>query len=63
MSNWANVVLIAAVVATALAVAAGFVNVFRGGSPARSQRLMRWRVGLQFVALAIALAVLYLRGR
>jgi hypothetical protein len=58
---WPNVILIVAVIATAIAVAAGFVTVFRGGNPARSQQLMRWRVGLQFFALLAALAVLFLK--
>jgi hypothetical protein len=31
----------------------------RGGDPGRSQQLMRWRVGLQFVAILIAMAALY----
>jgi hypothetical protein len=34
----------------------------RGGSANTSQLIMRWRVGLQFVAILIILAVLYFRG-
>ena len=34
----------------------------RGGSPNTSQKLMRWRVGLQFVAIIIIMGVLWLRG-
>jgi hypothetical protein len=40
----------------------GLLNMMRGGSPNLSQKLMRWRVGLQFIALVIILTVLWLRG-
>lgn len=40
----------------------GVVNMLRGGDPSRSQKLMRWRVLLQAGALALILAVLWLRG-
>jgi Hypoxia induced protein conserved region len=41
--------------------AAGLFNMARGGSPNLSQKLMRWRVGLQFVAILIILCVLFFR--
>lgn len=41
---------------------AGMVNMVRGGSSNTSQRLMRWRVGLQFVAILVVMIVLYFRG-
>ena len=44
-----------------VALAFGLVNMLRGGSPSRSQMLMRWRVGLQAVAIAAILFALYLR--
>jgi hypothetical protein len=34
----------------------GLWNMMRGNSPNLSQKLMRWRVGLQFVAILIILA-------
>ncbi len=37
----------------------GLWNMMKGGNPGRSQRLMRWRVILQFVAIVIAMAALY----
>lgn len=40
----------------------GLWNMMRGGSSSRSQTLMRWRVGLQFLAIVIVMAVLYLSG-
>ena len=39
---------------------AGLWNMGRSGaSPSLSQTLMRWRVGLQFLALVIAMTALY----
>jgi hypothetical protein len=40
----------------------GLVNMMRGGSPNLSQKLMRWRVGLQFVAIVIIMGILWFRG-
>jgi len=65
MADFSNILVGVAVGVVGLVLFAGFFNMFRGGAgaPARSQKLMRWRVGLQFLALAIVLAVLYARGR
>lgn len=52
-----------AVAAVATVLGMGLVNLARGGSPERSQRLMQWRVGLQAGALLIVLATLWLVGR
>ena len=41
---------------------AGLINMMRGGSSNTSQKLMRWRVGLQFVAILVVMIVLYFRG-
>jgi hypothetical protein len=41
----------------------GLWNMMRGGNPGMSQRLMRWRVGLQFVAILLAMAALYFSHR
>jgi hypoxia induced protein len=38
---------------------AGLWNMMRGGSPNLSQKLMRWRVGLQFLAVLIAMLLVY----
>jgi hypothetical protein len=35
----------------------------RGGNPSRSQSLMRWRVMLQFIAIIVIMATLWLMGR
>jgi hypothetical protein len=59
-----NLLLFIAAAVVFLVVLAGFFNMVRGGpgAPQRSQNLMRWRVGLQFLVLAVALTVLYFRG-
>ena len=44
-----------------VALGLGLVNMVRGGSPNRSQQLMRWRVGLQFVAIVVIVLVIYFR--
>jgi len=49
-----------AVGAVAVVLLLGLWNMMRGGSSSRSQTLMRWRVGLQFLAIVIVMAVLYL---
>ena len=51
-----------AVAAVAVVLLLGLINMLRGGSPNLSQKFMRWRVGLQFVAILVILAALYLRG-
>jgi hypothetical protein len=40
----------------------GLINMMRGGASNTSQNLMRWRVGLQFAAIVVIVAVLLLRG-
>jgi hypothetical protein len=50
-----------AVVLVALVLFAGLINMMRGGSPNLSQKLMRWRVGLQFLAILIIMGVLFFR--
>lgn len=38
----------------------GLLNMLRRGSPSRSQSLMRWRVGLQFLAIIIIMTAIWL---
>ena len=52
-----------AVAAVALVLLMGLVNMMRGGSPNTSQRLMRLRVLLQFVAICITMLALWVMGR
>jgi hypothetical protein len=49
-----------ALIAVLIVLGAGLVNMMRGGSASRSQTLMRWRVGLQFVAVMVIMAALYI---
>lgn len=52
-----------AVAAVALVLLMGLFNMMRGGSPNTSQRLMRLRVLLQFVAICITMLALWVMGR
>lgn len=58
-----NVVVPIAVGAVALVLLAGLYNMLRGGSANTSQKLMRWRVILQFVAIVIIMATAWVMGR
>ena len=49
-----------AVGAVALVLLMGLANMMRGGSPNTSQKLMRWRVTLQFIAIVIIMATIWL---
>ncbi len=53
----------AAVVAVAIVLVFGLVNMMRGGSPNRSQKLMRMRVLLQFVAIVVIMASIWMMGK
>jgi heme/copper-type cytochrome/quinol oxidase subunit 4 len=52
-----------AVGAVAVVLVLGLFNMMRGGSPNRSQTFMRWRVMLQFVAIIVLMAALWLAQR
>jgi len=52
-----------AIAAVAVVLLFGFINFARGGSPQTSQRLMRWRVLLQFVALVVIMFTIWVLGR
>ena len=49
--------------AVAVVLLLGLFNMMRGGSPNRSQTLMRWRVALQFVAVVLTMATVWAMGR
>jgi Hypoxia induced protein conserved region len=53
----------AAIIAVAVVLVLGLVNMMRGGSPNRSQKLMRLRVLLQFVAIIVIMATIWAMGR
>jgi NADH:ubiquinone oxidoreductase subunit 6 (subunit J) len=52
-----------AIGAVALVLLLGLINMMRGGSPNRSQELMRLRVLLQFVAIVVVMATIWMMGR
>ncbi|MFZ0985339.1 MAG: twin transmembrane helix small protein [Pseudolabrys sp.] len=53
----------AAIIAVATVLLLGLINMMRGGSPNRSQKLMRLRVLLQFVAIIVIMATVWAMGR
>lgn len=63
MSLATNGVSSIAIGAVAVVLVLGLWNMMRGGSANKSQMFMRWRVGLQFVAVVVLMATLYLTGR
>jgi hypothetical protein len=52
-----------AIGAVAVVLVLGLLNMMRGGSPNTSQRLMRLRVLLQFVAIVVIMATIWILGR
>ena len=58
-----SILLPVAVAAVALVLLLGLLNMMRGGSPNRSQKLMRLRVLLQFVAIVITMVVVWAMGK
>ena len=52
-----------AVAAVLVVLLLGLWNMMKGGSPNTSQTLMRWRVILQFVAIIVLMASLWLANR
>ena len=64
MSNFMSLYLVPiAIGAVAIVLILGLVNMMRGGSPNTSQRLMRLRVLLQFVAIVIVMITIWAMGR
>jgi hypothetical protein len=51
-----------AIGAVAIVLLLGLVNMVRDGSPSTSQTLMRWRVGLQFVAIIVIVAAIWFKA-
>ena len=52
-----------AIIAVAVVLAFGLANMMRGGSPHTSQKLMRLRVLLQFVAIVVIMLTIWAMGR
>ena len=53
----------AAIIAVAVVLCLGLINMMRGGSPNRSQQLMRLRVLLQFIAIVVIMFTIWALGR
>ena len=52
-----------AIAAVAVVLMLGLYNMLRGGSPNLSQKLMRWRVVLQFIAIIIIMLTVWVMQR
>lgn len=61
MHQATSIIVAIACVAVAVVLFLGLANMWRGGDPNLSQKLMRWRIGLQFVAIVIIMCVLFVR--
>jgi Hypoxia induced protein conserved region len=64
MASFLSTILLpVAVGAVALVLLLGLLNMMRGGSPNRSQKLMQLRVLLQFVAIVVTMLAVWAMGR
>jgi hypothetical protein len=64
MSEFLSYALVpVAIAAVAVVLLLGLANMMRGGSPHRSQKLMRLRVLLQFVAIIVIMLTIWATGR
>jgi hypothetical protein len=64
MSDFMSYVVVPiAIIAVAVVLVLGLVNMMRGGSPYTSQKLMRLRVLLQFIALVVIMVTIWALGR
>ena len=52
-----------AIGAVAVVLLLGLINMMRGGSPNRSQQLMRLRVLLQFIAIIVIMFTIWLMAK
>jgi hypothetical protein len=58
-----TIVIPIAIGAVAIVLVLGLLNMMRGGSPYTSQKLMRLRVMLQFVAIVVVMFTIWMMGR
>jgi hypothetical protein len=59
MEDIFRILLPVTLAAVAVVLVLGLWNMMRGPSPSRSQKLMRWRILIQFIAIIIAMAAIY----
>ncbi|NIX78196.1 twin transmembrane helix small protein [Microvirga terricola] len=62
MNSFVDLLVPVAVVAVAFVLLLGLINMLRGGSPNRSQQLMRLRILLQLLAIIIIMGVIWWRA-
>jgi hypothetical protein len=62
-SVFSTIIVPIAIGVVAIVLLLGLINMMRGGSPHLSQKLMRLRVLLQAVAIAIIMLTIWLMGR
>ena len=62
-STLQNLIIVVALIAVAIVLVLGLWNMMKGGSPSRSQNLMRLRVLLQAVAILVVMIVIWILGR
>lgn len=62
MAEFLNALVPIGMAAVVIVLFMGIWNMMRGGSGNRSQMLMRWRVGLQFIVVVLVMGALYLFG-
>lgn len=60
MANAVFYLTVLAVLAVAAVLVLGLSTLLKGGDSNLSQKLMRWRVGLQFIAILVILLFVYL---
>jgi hypothetical protein len=64
MSDFMSHIMVpVAIIAVAIILVLGLINMMRGGSPQRSQRLMQLRVLFQFIALVVIMITIWALGR
>jgi FtsZ-interacting cell division protein ZipA len=62
-STLQNLIIVVALIAVSIVLVLGLWNMMKGGSPSRSQNLMRLRVLLQAVAIFVVMIVIWMLGR
>ena len=62
-ATFSTIIVPIAIGAVAVVLMLGLYNMLRGGSPHTSQKLMRMRVLLQFIAIIIVMITIWLMGK
>ena len=61
--DFVNILIPHGLAALTMVLLAGLYNMLKSGSASTSQKLMRWRVGLQFATIVLVMLGFYLSGR